>query len=380
MKRYALIALALAFGACATVNDTNFNPGRVVISSTYDLPTCATAASVGELCASGDIETNANIDVAGTSTLTGAVSTGALTAASAAITAGATVGTTLAVTGASTLTGAVTLNSIVPYNTVIDFTKEKWVPFFAKTTGAIMTEADTQEDFFYVGSPKRYFEIFQDGNNTDNAGPWVVGATGWVMPGPDATDQGTQLTEGIILGSAKSYTAGTDAAVLKVAFYIPTRDQIAELFVGFRILGAYAVADDATELKTAYTEKAVVGIEAASGVLNMYVSKNNADSGPTACTHAAAADGDILAIEATLSAANRVTYKIGTATPAGTTAAEIRAGVTAAYADLTADVLCAPAAVTLTAATEVVPTIMWATANGTGAWTTTLVDYYSSGN
>lgn len=261
-------------------------------------------------------------------------------------------------------------------HTSVDFTKEPWVPMFAKTTLAIWTEADTQEDFFRTSLTGRYFEFFQDGANFVDANLFTPTSYGWVMPGPDATDMGWQLTEGIVLGHARAYTTGTDAFYMRAAFYISQRDEFTELMVGFRKLGAYAVADDATELATAYDDKVIYGIEGAAGVLNRYTSKATVDVGPTACTHAAAANNDILAIEVRVSAGGVATVKFGTATPGGTTAAQIQSGVASAYLGLASDALC-NAAFTMTGGISVVPTIFFASANGTAANANSLVNYYA---
>lgn len=297
-----------------------------------------------------------------------------------AVDSGMTVGTTLGVTGLVTASGGLTstagtntINDITPNVTTIDFTAEHQVPFFAKTTGAIMTEVDTQEDYFRVGPLNTYFEIFQDGNNSDCVGSWGDGITGWVLPGPNAADQGFQLTEGIALGSAKSFTAQTDTMTMRVAFLVSTRAELDVLQAGFRKLGSYAVGDDEAEWTAAYDDKVTVGIFGNAGVIDQATSVATSDVS-TACTHAAAADGDILALQIEVDASGDTTVSIGTDTPAGGTAAQTRTSVTAAYADLTEDTLCNAASVTLTAA-EYVPTIALAKAAG-GVSTTTIVDYY----
>ncbi len=78
---------ALVVGATAD----SLTKGRLLVSASNTKPTCATAASAGEFCADGDIETNGALDVAGASTLTGAVSAGS----------------TLGVTGLTTPTGGI---------------------------------------------------------------------------------------------------------------------------------------------------------------------------------------------------------------------------------------------------------------------------------
>ena len=291
-----------------------------------------------------------------------------------AVTAG---GLLTASAGITSVVGTNTINDITPTVTTVDFTAEKQVAFHAKTTGAIMTEVDTEEDYFRIGPLGTYFEIFQDGNNSDCVGSWGDGVTGWVLPGPNAADQGFQLTEGIALGSAHSYTAQTDTMKMRVVFLVATRAQLDVLQIGFRALAAYAVGDDEAEWTAAYDDKATLGIFGNAGVLDQATSVATSDVA-TACTHAAAVDGDVLALQIVVDAAGLTSVSIGTATPAGGTAAQTRTAVTAAIADLTADTLCNAAAVTLTAG-EYVPTVALAKAAG-GVSTTTIVDYYVGPN
>jgi hypothetical protein len=328
-----------------------------------------------------NLETD-EIDANGTGTLTILVNgeSTVLTATTDVVTFSSGTSATFTFTPVVTFTGGITstagvntINDIAPSATVMDFTYEHQVPFFAKTTGAIMTEADTQEDYFRVGPLNTYFEIFQDGNNTDCVGSWGDGAAGWVIPGPNAADQGLQLTEGIVLGSAHSFTAQTDTATMTVVFKVATRAQLDVLQVGFRVLAAYAVGDDDTEWAAAYDDKATVGIIDNAGVIKQTTSVATSDV-TTACTHAAAADGDLLALRVAVSAAGATTVSVGTDTPAGGTTAQIQTSLTAALADLTADTLCNAAAVTLTAG-EYVPTIAMAKAAG-GVSTLTLIYYY----
>lgn len=356
----ATIALAIA---CSTTGLYSLSlEGNLAVTGNTTLTGTTTATGASALNGGITVDTT-NFVVNGTS---GAVSTASTLGATGLITAGG---------GITSTAGTNTINVITPAATSIDFTIQPQAVFVAKTTGAIMTEADTQEDIFYVGIPPRYFELFQDGNNSDNVGAWVVGTTGWVIPGPNATDQGTQVTEGITLGSAHSFTAGTTAAfMIRVAFYIVTRAEINNLMVGFRGLGAYAVADDTTETATAYDDKVLLGIDANAGILHQMTSKATVDV-TTHCTHAAAADGDIAIYEVDVSAAGVTSVKFGHATPAGTTTAQMQAGVTAAIATLTADALCNAAAITLTAG-NYVPTIMMNKAAG-GASDFTLVNYYA---
>jgi hypothetical protein len=160
---------------------------------------------------------------------------------------------------------------------------------------------------------------------------------------------------------------------MRVAFLVGTRAELDVLQAGFRKLQAYAVGDDETEWTTAYDDKVTVGLYSNAGVIEQSTSFATSDV-VTTCTHAAAANGDILALQIEVDSAGDTTISIGTATPAGGTAAQTRTAVTAAYADLASDGACNANSITLTA-TEYVPTIALAKAAG-GVSTTTIVDYY----
>ena len=268
-------------------------------------------------------------------------------------------------------------NSMQSDHTRINFLKEGWQPIFAKTTRAVVTEIDTQEDFFHTRNGN-YFEYFQDGTVATSVTGWSPSTAGWVFPGDDEADTGWQLTEGILLGPARSFVVGTDAFYIQVAFYLPKIDQHAEIFAGFRVLEGYAVADDATELKTAYNRKALIGIEGAAAALVGYTSIDaGTDVGPTTCTGTDPVDGDVIVLKLAVSAAGVTTMSYGKAAAAGATYAQITAALATAEAALASDALCNAVAVTLNAATVVVPTIMFASANGTGANTSTIVSYYA---
>ncbi len=260
--------------------------------------------------------------------------------------------------------------------TSLDFTTEREVPLFAKTTGAIKTAANAQQDFFWVGG-RRYMELTQGvgatGANTLLAANGLTpGTTGWLLTLDNTATDSLEITEGIVLGSARSFVAGTSAAfTLKCAFLVGTRANITHLSMGFRQLGAYVTANTYTEMKTAYTDKAMIGIGDNAGALRTDTSLANVDVS-TALAHAAAADGDILALQVLVSAAGVTTYKLATATPAGSTAAQTQAAVTAAYAALATD---ASAVAYTFGAVVVVPSIIIA-ASGASAPDVKLVNYF----
>lgn len=259
----------------------------------------------------------------------------------------------------------------------LDFTQEREVAIFAKTTGAIKTAANAQQDFFRVGDPQHYFELAQGvgalGANTLLAANGLTpGTTGWLLTLDNTATDSLEITQGITLGSARSYVAGTSAAfTLKCAFYVPTRANITHLLMGFRKLGAYVTASTLVEAQTAYDDKAMIGITDNAGVLATETSLATVDV-HTALAAAAIANGDILALQVLVSAAGVTTYKVARATPAGTTAAQIQAAVTTAYAALATD---ASAVAYTFGAVTVVPSIIIG-ASGASAPDITLVNYF----
>jgi hypothetical protein len=260
--------------------------------------------------------------------------------------------------------------------TVVDFTSTHEVAIFAKTTGAIKTAANAQQDFFYVGYQPKYFELAQGvgalgADTLLAANGLTASATGWLLTLDNTATDSLEITEGIVAGSAHSYVAGTDTAQCKAVFRVGTRANITHLGFGLRKLVAYETASTAAEWKAAYDDKAMLGIATNAGVLKTETSVGGADT-ETALAHAAAANGDLLALEVDLAATRAVTYKIGTATPAGTTYAQMQTGLAAALAALAADAN-APA-YSFTASLVVVPSIIIG-ASGAGAPDTTLVYY-----
>ena len=261
--------------------------------------------------------------------------------------------------------------------TVIDFTKAHEVAIFAKTTGAIKTAVNAQQDYFYVGPSGFYFELAQGvgglGADTLLASNGLVpSATGWLLSLDATATDSLEITEGIVAGTAHSYTVGTDSATCKAVFYITTRAALTHLGFGLRKMVAYETASTESEWLTAYDDKAMVGIATNAGVLKFKTSVAGVDTSTNA-THVAAANSDLLALEVDLNTARAVTFKIGTATPAGTTYAQMQTGLTAALAALATDAT-APT-YSFTNALTVVPSIIIG-ATGSGTPDANLV-YYS---
>jgi hypothetical protein len=275
----------------------------------------------------------------------------------------------------ATVSGFVTANG-----TTVDFTRAHEVGIFAKTTGAVKTAANAQQDFFYVhpnnGSTDYYFELAQGvgalGADTLLASNGLTAsATGWLLTLDNTATDSLEITEGIVAGSAHSFLVGTDSAKCQAVFYIPTRANITHLGFGLRKMVAYETASTAAEWLAAYDDKAMIGVIAA-GAMRTYTSVGGADTSTT-LAHAAAANADLLALEVDMTVGRAVTYKIGTSTPAGTTYAQFQTALNAALAALAADA--SAVAYSFTNALTVVPSIIIG-ASGTGTPDTTLV-YYS---
>lgn len=262
--------------------------------------------------------------------------------------------------------------------TNLDFTRENEVAIFAKTTGAIKTAANAQQDFFYVGNPPHYMELTQGvgatGANTLLAANGLTpSSTGWLLTLDNTATDSLEITEGIVLGASRAFTVGTSPAFkLRCAFIVTTRANITHLLMGFRKLGVYVTANTLAEAQTAYTDKALIGIKDNGGVLSTETSLANVDVS-TALAAAALANGDVLALEVLVSVAGVTTYKLARATPAGSTAAQMQAAVAAAYAALAADA--SAVAFTFANAEVVIPSIIIG-ASGAAAPDVKLVNYF----
>jgi hypothetical protein len=255
----------------------------------------------------------------------------------------------------------------------IDFTTKNQTSLFAKNTMAIATAANSQEDYFRMDN--HYFELSQGTANTALAATGLTpGATGWLLPGDNTAADWMEITRGIVLGSATSYLSGTDAFFVRAAFLISNRNRHTHLYLGFRNLAAYADAKTNNDHLAAYDDKFAFGVSTNAGVITRHTSKATTDAALNAA-HAAAADGDILALEISCAASLVTTYKIGHATPAGATAAQTQAAVAVAYANLATDATIAGTAFSATTAIEFVPYIVVGMAGGTDISTTRLCKF-----
>jgi hypothetical protein len=254
----------------------------------------------------------------------------------------------------------------------MNFLKARQVPIFKKASMVIVTAA-AEEDFFHVDG--NYFELSQPTANTALATTGLApGASGWLLPGDNTAADYMELTRGIVLGSAQSFLSGTDAFFLRVAFLITTRANHTHLYAGFRKLGAYADTKTNTDHLAAYDDKAAIGVSTNAGVLTRHVSLATTDTALNA-THAAAANLDVLALEIGIASTRVCTFKVGHATPAGSTAAEYEAARVAAIADLATDATWAGTAFSVTTAINFVPYIAWGMAGSTAISDTTIMHF-----
>lgn len=136
---FALLVAALVSSCAAT--DSNLY-GRLVVMDSYTAPTCATSTAEGDLCVADAIEGNGALDIAGASTLTGAVTMGSTLGITGALapSGGFNPGIT-AVTDTATLTAA-DCGSLITVSAGID----------TKTITLPATVAGCEYKFNYIGA------------------------------------------------------------------------------------------------------------------------------------------------------------------------------------------------------------------------------------
>lgn len=225
--------------------------------------------------------------------------------------------------------------------TYIDFTQEKAVPLFAKTTNAIATAADNQEDYCWIGC-KTYWEHIQTGQN--DAIQYAVSANGWTPPVDNADADGIEMTEGMLASTPKSFTVGTDPAFfVKLVFKLTTRANLDVMGVGFRKQGAYVDITTPALAASVYDDKALLMINSNAGNLVTVTSIGGTDT-TTELAHADIADGARwVGMKVLVSAAGAVTYTLGTsATSAAAAEAAMAADANAVAMTITSGIIVVP--------------------------------------
>jgi hypothetical protein len=243
--------------------------------------------------------------------------------------------------------------------TYVDFTTEKPVPIFAKTTNAIVTAADTQEDYFRVGGD-RYFELIQTGaDNLLAAGGFTHSADGWQALIDAANGDALQITQGMMAGVATpmKFVTGTDGFFIEVKLSSTTLNTADVVMVGFRELAAYAATVDPATALTDYDHKALYGVMDSAGAVRSFVSIG------------AGLDTSTIATNTPIVTATKVTWRV-----------EVHKNLTVDfYADDVLDVKCAAANPVVVTAKTLVPTMVFvATATG-GAAPTIILETYECG-
>jgi hypothetical protein len=266
----------------------------------------------------------------------------------------------------------------------VNFLKQPAVSIHAKDTMAIVTAANAQQDFFRVNG--HYFELAQGvggaGANTALAAAGLTpGAGGWLLPGDNTATDSVEITRGIVLGSACSFTTGVDSFFIRCTFLITHRARHTHLMMGFRPLAAYGdVSTDAAHL-AAYSgagdDAISIGLNNNAGRLGRHITKAGADT-ETNATHAAIADNDVVALQIGVTAGLATSYLIGHATPGTADYAGYEAARVAAIADLAADA--SWTAGTVTTGLTLIPNIAYGMAGGTDISDTRLMSFECSYN
>lgn len=236
--------------------------------------------------------------------------------------------------------------------TYVDFTQEQEVPIFAKTTHAVVTAADNQEDFFRINND--YFEMIQTGANALAASNGFTPSTsGWLVPLDNTDADGVEITQGILAGvcTPMKFVTGTDAFFIEVTAEVTTLANIDVFGVGFRNLAAYVDITTPATLASAYDDKVVMAVNTNAGAVVGIQSKAGTDTTTTA-TSTPIVTGTAFKWKVVVNSDLSVQY----------------------YLDGTEDVLLAAAAHTVTTAITMVPYIA-VVATGAGATSVEIKTY-----
>jgi hypothetical protein len=163
--------------------------------------------------------------------------------------------------------------------TYVDFRDEEGVPLFAKTTNAIATAVDTQEDYMRVNG--QYFEHIQTGANA--ALQYVTSSAGWKLPLDNTDGDGIEITQGMLASrTPMKFTAGTDAFFIRVKAVVTTLANIDCFWVGFRELGSYVAITTPATMASVYDEKAIICVNTNAGAVKSITSIGGSDVTTTA--------------------------------------------------------------------------------------------------
>lgn len=223
--------------------------------------------------------------------------------------------------------------------TYVDFRDAHAVPLFAKTTNAIATAADDQEDYMWVNG-KDYFEHKQTGQN--DALQYIVAAAGWTIPCDGADGDGVEITQGMLANVSKMrFTTGVtddpgDAFFIQVGMLVDTIAAQDVYGCGFRKIGAYVDITTPSLLASVYDDKAFIGVNDNSGNLVTITSIAGTDT-TTELTAADVENATYVYLRVNVSSAGAVTYLIGQSTSSAAAAKAAMAADASAVAMTFAD-------------------------------------------
>lgn len=224
----------------------------------------------------------------------------------------------------------------------VDFRDEPAVPLFAKTTNAVATAADNQEDYMWL-SGGRYFEHVQTGQN--DALQYITAAAGWTIPCDGTDGDGVEITQGMLASrTPMRFVTGTDAFFIEVGMLVDTIAAQDVYGCGFRNINAYVDITTPALVASVYDDKVYFGVNDNSGNLVTVTSLGGSDT-TTEMTSADVENATYVVLRVEVSSARAVTYKIGQSTTS------LAAAQTAKAADASA------VAATLTTAITMVPYI-----------------------
>jgi hypothetical protein len=235
-------------------------------------------------------------------------------------------------------------------HTYVDFSKLNTMPTVASDTGAIMTAADNQVDYWTINGSQ--FEIEQHG--AAGSATFTHTASGWQIPVGGTNGNGITICQGStnIASTRNKYTTGTDGFYLKVKFEQTVLADTDVVMVGFREAGTTQATSTPATALTDYDHKVLFGVVDNAGAMACYSSTGAGSDTNTTPTNVLNVSGTAITVEVRVSEARLVSVLV----------------------DGTADALVATAALTLTTGKVLVPH-MAITSTGAGAEKVELVSW-----
>lgn len=153
---------------------------------------------------------------------------------------------------------------------------------------------------------------YNDGTTDDISWVSAGNGSGWIPPGDNTDDEGTQWTFGANDGTTSNgvcaFSPGS-AYYVKVTMKIPDVSDYDVIAVGFRNDGAFVSVDDPADVNTttpAYTDFAMINVNA--GDFRTYTQDDDATATDTDITTTAWADNETHTLMVKVSSTGAVTY------------------------------------------------------------------------